>query len=89
MKIDDKIIEQVKRVPIEKVLHTVKFKRVGNRLMARCPLHSENQASFAVYPGNTWFCFGGCHDGGDTIKLIQKLCDVSFTDAVEYLKKYV
>lgn len=90
MIINDKIIEKIKKIPIEEVLYTVKFRRVGNKLVARCPVHNEKVGSFYVYlKSNTYFCFGGCYDGGDVIYLVEKLCDVSFKDACKYLLKYL
>lgn len=52
---------------------------------ALCPFHREKTASFMVYPhGRGWYCFG-CGEGGDVIRLVQKLFDLSFLDAIRKL----
>lgn len=52
---------------------------------ALCPFHREKTGSFLVYPhGRGWYCFG-CGEGGDVIKLVQKLFDLSFLDAIRKL----
>ena len=90
MILDTKTIQRIKQIPIEQVLYTVKFRHIGDKLASRCIFHNEKKASFYVYlKTNSWFCFGGCHEGGDVIKLIQKLSDINFVDACNYLKKYL
>ena len=52
---------------------------------ALCPFHREKTASLLIYPnGRGWYCFG-CGEGGDVIKLVQKLFDLSFLDAIRKL----
>ncbi len=49
------------------------LRRVGDRLVGRCPLtdHDDGTPSFTVYPGsNSWFCYG-CSRGGDVIELAR------------------
>ena len=54
-----------------------------------CPLHPDKNPSFVWYKNsNTWWCFG-CSQGGDIIEFIMKLSNVSFVDAITYLKDYL
>ena len=46
------------------------------RLKGCCPIHTEKTASFYVYENSqAWRCFGACAEGGDIIKLVQRLMD--------------
>jgi DNA primase len=49
-------------------------------------MHPDKQPSFKIYKNNTWYCFSECV-GGDSIKLIQKLQNVGFIEAVKFLIK--
>ncbi len=52
-----------------------------------CPFHSETKPSFTVYTDTcSFYCFG-CGVGGDVIKFLMELEDISFKDAVEHLKE--
>jgi hypothetical protein len=52
-----------------------------------CPFHSEKTGSMKLYPDNKgYYCFG-CHDGGDVLKLAQKLYGLPFKATVEVLNR--
>lgn len=52
-----------------------------------CPFHSERTGSMKLYKDNKgYYCFG-CHDGGDVIKLAQKLYGLPFKTTVEALNR--
>lgn len=64
----------------------IALKKQGTCYKARCPFHSEDTPSFAVYPAtNTWHCYGACQDGGDLIKFVMLANNVSFKDAVNII----
>ena len=49
------------------------------------PFHDEKSPSFHITPARgMFFCFG-CHEGGDVISFVQKIDQLSFTEAVERL----
>src|SRR5579875_2081239 len=57
----------------------------GGSLKALCPFHDEKTPSFNVTPARgMWYCFG-CGEGGDVIKFVQKIDNLTFTEAVERL----
>ena len=57
----------------------------GGSLKALCPFHDEKTPSFNVTPARgLWYCFS-CTEGGDVIKFVQKIDNLSFTEAVERL----
>jgi hypothetical protein len=65
----------------------LELKPEGNDLIACCPFHEEDSASFHVTPGkNLWHCFG-CNAGGDNIQFVMKKDGVSFRHAVEKLQQ--
>src|SRR5262252_2353904 len=57
----------------------------GGSLKGLCPFHDEKTPSFNVTPSRgLWYCFS-CADGGDVIKFMQKIDNLSFPEAVERL----
>lgn len=80
--------DAVKLVPIQNVLD-IQFRKLGNRLVGKCPMHNEKTGSFYVYlDQNTWACYGSCATGGDVIELVMKTQKLSFTEALKYLSKF-
>lgn len=60
-------------------------RHVGNRIVARCPFHTEKTPSFAIFiDTNTYHCFG-CQANGDVIDFLMKLDGIPFADAVKRL----
>lgn len=87
MRLPDHFIQEVvDRTDIEELIGKyVSLKRAGAYLVGRCPFHSEKTPSFTVTPQKKiFFCFG-CHAGGTAITFVQKMENLEFTDAVEYL----
>jgi DNA primase len=57
----------------------------GGSLKGLCPFHDEKTPSFNVTPARgLWYCFS-CADGGDVIKFVQQIDNLSFVEAVERL----
>jgi DNA primase len=85
-------IERIKRdIPTADVCvrHGLELKPQGKDLVACCPFHEEDTASFHVTPeNNLWHCFG-CDAGGDNIQFVMKKENVSFRHAVEKLQTMV
>jgi DNA primase len=61
----------------------------GGSLKGLCPFHDEKSPSFNVTPARGFFFCFGCSVGGDVIDFVQKIDQVSFTDAVEMLASRV
>jgi DNA primase catalytic core len=58
----------------------------GGSMKGLCPFHEESTPSFNVTPSRgLWYCFGACGEGGDAIAFIQKVENLSFTEAVQKL----
>lgn len=64
----------------------VTLKRAGvGSLKGLCPFHEERTPSFNVRPqAGFYHCFG-CGEGGDVFTFLEKIGQMSFTDAVEML----
>ncbi|MBA8795797.1 DNA primase [Friedmanniella endophytica] len=58
----------------------------GGSLKGLCPFHDEKSPSFHVTPSRGfWYCFGACGEGGDAIGFMQKIENLSFSEAVQRL----
>lgn len=59
----------------------------GQRFTGLCPFHSEKTPSFQVNAGtNLFHCFG-CGEGGNLYQFIQKVENLPFPEAVEWLAR--
>jgi hypothetical protein len=47
------------------------LRRIGARLVGRCPLHEDSRPSFVCYPDGRFFCFG-CLQWGDAVDLVSR-----------------
>ena len=87
-RIRDEDIDLVReRSPIADVIgeHLQLRNAGGGSLKGLCPFHEEKTPSFNVTPARgLYFCFS-CQQGGDVISFVQKIDNLSFTDAVERL----
>lgn len=86
-------LEAIKQIPIENLMpltSKTNARTSQNRIMALCPFHNEKTNSFVIYKDtNTFYCFGACGKGGDNIKFIQLLNNMTFLDACNYLKTFI
>lgn len=82
--ITDEDIARAKEVPIES-LHRGKLRKVGKRLIGKCPFHAEKTASFNIYiDQNTWFCYGE-GAGGSVVDYVMRSKDCVFLEAIKIL----
>lgn len=57
----------------------------GRNYVCKCPFHSENTASFTVFPDTqSFYCFG-CGAGGDVVTFTMKAENLDFIDTVRFL----
>jgi DNA primase catalytic core len=57
----------------------------GGSLSGLCPFHDEKTPSFRVTPARGFYHCFGCGEGGDVIGFVQKINNVGFAEAVEFL----
>ena len=63
----------------------VNLRRRGNNYTGLCPFHNEKTPSFNVNPArNIYKCFG-CGVGGDPVKFLMELEQLTFPDAIRWI----
>jgi DNA primase catalytic core len=89
--VPEELKERLKReVSIQRLAEArgIKLTRTGKNLMGLCPFHDDHSPSLAIDPAkNEWNCLGACGRGGDVIEWVMVAEGVSFTHAVELLKR--
>lgn len=89
MRIAPRSIEQVRETAsiVEVASEFTALRRQGARYTGLCPFpdHSEKTPSFSVTPERGFYYCFGCQRGGDAIKLVSELQNLSFVEAVSYL----
>jgi DNA primase len=85
-------IEEVRhRARIDDVVQGyVTLRRAGaGTLKGLCPFHDEKTPSFQVTPARgLYYCFG-CGAGGDVVRFVEQISNLSFPEAIEFLaQKY-
>ena len=86
-RIKDTSVEAVKSATeiLPLVEDVVRLRKAGGTYKGLCPFHQERTPSFTVTPARgTFKCFG-CGEGGDAIAFVEKLEQVDFVGAIEFL----
>jgi DNA primase len=86
-RIKDSSVEAVKQVAdiVTVVEGYVRLRKSGGRFVGLCPFHQEKTPSFGISPDRgTYKCFG-CGEGGDAISFVEKIENVDFVGAIEWL----
>jgi len=83
--------ERIKReVSIQRLAEArgIKLHRAGKELIGLCPFHDDRNPSLNIDPiKNVWHCKGACNEGGDVIRWVERAEGISYTHAVELLKR--
>ena len=90
-RIRDADLEEVRRRAsiVEVASDYMQVKRAGRLFKALCPFHQEKTPSFSIDPAkNLYHCFG-CGEGGDVIRLVEKLENLTFVETIERLARRV
>ncbi len=87
MRISSDLIERVRdSINIVDVVSSyVPLKKKGNRYWGCCPFHHERTPSFSVSPDRGLFYCFGCHAGGTVFTFLQKMENLTFSEAVKQL----
>ena len=65
----------------------VKLKKTGKNYTGLCPFHKEKTPSFIVDASKQLYHCFGCGEGGDVITFVEKIENMEFAEAVEFLAK--
>ncbi|NPA15791.1 MAG: DNA primase [Deferribacteres bacterium] len=78
------LLDEVKsRLDIVEVISTyLPLKKRGKNYVALCPFHVEKTPSFTVSPEKQMFYCFGCGKGGDVVKFLMLMEDLSFREAL-------
>ncbi|HRF71126.1 MAG TPA: CHC2 zinc finger domain-containing protein, partial [Candidatus Pelethenecus sp.] len=57
-------IERIRKIPITRLLG---MKDTHRRFHIKCPFHGEKSPSLAIYPDQSWYCFGCGKHGSNAI----------------------
>jgi len=83
--------ERIKReVSIQRLAEArgIKLRRSGKELIGLCPFHKDTNPSLNIDPvKNVWSCKGACGEGGDVIEWVKRAEGISFSHALELLKR--
>ena len=83
--------ERIKReVSIQRLAEArgIKLRRSGKELIGLCPFHKDTNPSLNIDPAkNVWDCKGACGEGGDVIEWVMRAEGISFSLAIELLKR--
>jgi DNA primase len=71
---------------VEVVQRYIKLKRVGKYYSGLCPFHKETKPSFYVSPEMQIFKCFGCGAGGDVIKFLMQIENLTYSQVLEKIK---
>ena len=86
-RIKDESVEVVKATAdiVALVEGYTRLRKSGARFVGLCPFHQEKTPSFGVSPDRGSFKCFGCGEGGDAIAFVEKLENLDFVGAIEFL----
>lgn len=61
------------------------LKQKSGRFVACCPFHKEKTPSFQIDPNQQLFYCFGCGEGGNVVTFVEKIYDMNFPEAMEFL----
>jgi len=83
---DGEIDELKSRTDIYNIISNyVSLKKSGKSYSGLCPFHKEKTPSFSVDPGKQLYHCFGCGEGGDIISFVEKIENMDFIEAVEFI----
>ncbi|MCM8820545.1 MAG: DNA primase [Candidatus Omnitrophica bacterium] len=81
----EEIISKIDIVDV--ISEYLKLKKTGRNFKALCPFHQEKTPSFIVNPEKQIFHCFGCGEGGNVIRFLMKMDNISFPKAVALAAK--
>lgn len=83
------VLQRCRNVPIESLVSTIVENAGNGRKKTLCPFpeHDDKNPSFTIYDDNSYYCFGCGIYGRGAISFIMKQRNLSFIQAVNFLKR--
>ena len=83
----EELIEEVRNSTdiVDIIGQYVTLKRSGRNFLGLCPFHKEKSPSFSVSPDKQIFHCFGCNVGGDVLRFVSKIENLSFRETIEML----
>lgn len=82
--VTDEQVQYARNIPMENIVRTFTNEKIIQHKI-KCPFHNEKTGSFHVYPEG-FKCFG-CGVGGDGIKFVMLLENLTFIEAVKRMNE--
>jgi len=78
------LFDLARKIPVQEAARRagLPMRMRGARGWAKCPMHGEKTASLCLYEGDRGFYCFGCHEGGDAIRLYERIFHLSPKEAV-------
>lgn len=74
---------------VEVISASVALKRKGRSYLGLCPFHNEKTPSFNVNPDTQTFTCFGCGAKGDVFTFVERMENMSFVEAADFLARRV
>lgn len=83
----DELVDEIRNNNniVDVISQYVVLKKKGRNYFGLCPFHNEKSPSFSVSQEKQIFNCFGCHTGGDVIRFVSKIENISFKEALETL----
>lgn len=83
----DELVDEIRNNNniVDVISQYVVLKKKGRNYFGLCPFHNEKSPSFSVSQEKQIFNCFGCHTGGDVIRFVSKIENISFKEAIEVL----
>lgn len=83
----DELVDEIRNNNniVDVISQYVVLKKKGRNYFGLCPFHNEKSPSFSVSQEKQIFNCFGCHTGGDVIRFVSKIENISFKETIEVL----
>ncbi len=87
MAFPDAFVEDVRRAAdiVRVISEQVALRKMGTSWKGLCPFHQEKTPSFNVRAEPAVFHCFGCGEGGDVVRFLEHMENLSFTEVIEQL----
>lgn len=72
----------------EELYPDAKLHKTRRTIYTNCPFHDDKHPSFHMFPETQFFYCFGCGVKGDVVDLVKLSLNLSFKQAIEFLKNY-